>query len=158
MLFRRVATNKPGLTSFCETLGSTFLHPISLISENEATRQIKWSHGLQVFIFSLLFFILFSYFGKLSYRTDKMVPGLTSKNWLATPLLLFSIVSPQVTKFLSLQRELSAFRTWQHISCQIRKWCLVFMKHKLTVKHSLTTKLSFVKLTNNTRAGTGVFS
>ena len=87
--FRRVATNrqgKPGLTSFCETLGSTFLHPISLILENEAIEQIKWSPGLQVFLFSPFFHPFSSYFGKLRYMTDKMVPGLTSKNWLATPL------------------------------------------------------------------------
>ena len=72
---------KPGLTSFCETLGSTFLHPISLISENKATEQIKRSPGLHVFLFSPLFSSFFpSYFRKLSYRTDKMVPGLTSKN------------------------------------------------------------------------------
>ena len=55
---RRVASSrpgKPGLTSFCETLGSTFLPPISLISENEATEQIKWSPGLQAFLVSPLF-------------------------------------------------------------------------------------------------------
>ena len=62
LITRSVGTSrpgKPGLTSFCETLGCTFLHPISLISENEATEQIKWSQGLQVFC-SHPFFHLFS--------------------------------------------------------------------------------------------------
>ena len=57
---RRVATckpGKPGLTSFSETL-ALFLHPISFISENEGTGQIKWSLGL------------------------------TRKNWLATRLVV----------------------------------------------------------------------
>ena len=67
-LFRRVATNragKPGLTSFCETQGSTFLHPISLISENEATEQIKMVPGLTSFSVLTLFFIdLFSLFSE----------------------------------------------------------------------------------------------
>ena len=89
----------------------------------------KMVPGLTSFSVLTPFSIFFSYFGKLSYGTDKMVPGLISKNWLATPLLLFSIVWAQVTISLSLQRELSAFRTWQYISCQIGKCCLVFIKH-----------------------------
>ena len=48
MLLRPVATCKPGKprpTTFSETL-ALFLHPISFISENEGTGQIKWSLGL----------------------------------------------------------------------------------------------------------------
>ena len=51
---RHVATNrpgKPGLTSF-------FPLPISFILENEATEQIKWSPGVQVFLLSPLFHLI----------------------------------------------------------------------------------------------------
>ena len=61
---KRVATckpGKPGLISFSETRSSTFLHPISFISENEGTGQTK------------------------------LALGLTRKNWLATRLQLSTL-------------------------------------------------------------------